>query len=148
MKVFELFNRTEFVSIIPELERYDSKSRQCLDAFKEAFDILKDMTPQETGETMPVEWVHPDGGKPYIKVRNCEGDLWERNLGKEIVLGKGVSLSGAELAARILWSLTFYGFNLKEQEEFAKNLQLCHYLSDCSPIFATTDKKKNYGNDD
>lgn len=140
MKVFELFNRTEFVSIIPELVKYDPKSKQCLDAFKEAFDILKGLTPQNTEETMPVEWMRPTGLAPYIKVRNCEGEFWEKNLGKEIVLGKGVSLSGAELAARILWSLTFYGFNLKEQEEFAKNLQLCHYLSDCNPIFADTNK--------
>lgn len=147
MKVFDLFKRTEFVSIIPELVRYDPKSKQCLNAFREAYDILRGMTPQDTEETMPVEWMKPMGQEPYIKVRNCEGDLWERNLGKEIVLGKGVSLSGAELAARILWSLTFYGFNLKEQEEFVKNLQLCHYLSDCSLIFADTNKRQNNGND-
>ena len=140
MKVFELFNRIEFVSIIPELVKFDHQSKQCLDAYREAYDILRGMTPQDTDETMPVEWMKPMGQEPYIKVRNCEGDLWEKNLGKEIILGKGVSLSEAELSARILWSLTFYGFNLKEQEEFAKNLQLCHYLSDWSPIFASTKK--------
>ena len=140
MKVFELFNKTEFVSIIPELVKFDHKGKQCLDAFKEAYDILRGLSPQDTDETMPVEWMKPMGQEPYIKVRNCEGDFWEKNLGKEIVLGKGVSLSEVELAARILWSLTFYGFNLKEQEEFAKNLQLCHYLSDWSPIFASTKK--------
>lgn len=140
MKVFELFKKIEFVSIIPEIVKFDHKSRQCLDAFKEAYDILRSLSPQDTDETMSVEWMKPNGQEPYIKVRNCEGDFWEKNLGKEIVLGKGVSLSEAELAARILWSLTFYGFNLKEQEEFAKNLQLCHYLSDWSPIFASTKK--------
>ena len=141
MKVFELFNRIEFVSIIPELVKFDHQSKQCLDAYKEAYDILRGMTPQDTDETMPVEWMKPMGQEPYIKVRNCEGDFWEKNLGKEIVIGKGVSLSEVELAARILWSLTFYGFNLKEQEEFAKNLQLCHYLSDWDPIFASSKKK-------
>ena len=141
MKVFELFKRVEFVSIIPELVRFDHQSKQCLDAYKEAYDILRGMTPQDTDETMPVEWMKPMFQKPYIKVMNCEGDFWEKNLGKEIVLGKGVSLSEPKLAARILWGLTFYGFNLKEQEEFAKYLQLCHYLSDWSPIFASTKKK-------
>ncbi|MDO5442585.1 MAG: hypothetical protein Q4G10_02820 [Bacteroidia bacterium] len=140
MKVFELFRKIDFVNIIPAMVRFDPKSRQCIDAFREAYTILKGMTPVESNEKMSVEWMHPDWGEPYIKVRNCEGDFWEKNLGKEIVIGKGVSLSDEELAARILWGLTFYGFNLKEQEEFAKNLQLCHFLSDCSAIFANTKK--------
>ena len=140
MKVFELFNKIEFVSIIPKLVKFDHNSKQCLDAYKEAYDILRGMTPQDTEETMPVEWMKPMCQKPYIKVKNCEGDFWGKNLGKEIIIGKGVSLSEEDLAARILWSLTFYGFNLKEQEDFAKYLQLCHYLSDWSPIFASTKK--------
>ena len=141
MKVFELFNKIEFVSIIPKLVKFDHNSKQCLDAYKEAYDILRGMTPQDTEETMPVEWMKPLNQVPYIKVKNCEGDFWEKNLGKEIVLGRGVSISESELAAKILWGLTFYGFNLKEQEEFAKNLQLCHYLYDCSSIFATSKEK-------
>lgn len=140
MKVHELFNEVGFVSIIQPLVRIDHKNRQGLDAFKKAYDILVSMVPEETDEVLVIEWMQQEKYGAYLKVRNCEGDSWEKNLGKEIVLGPGVILDAEELAARILWSLTFYGINLKEQGEFAKNLQLCHYLSDCNPIFAATNK--------
>ncbi|HUN14779.1 MAG TPA: hypothetical protein PKZ47_07100 [Alistipes sp.] len=42
---------------------------------------------------------------------------WPLNLGKEIVLDEGVELSDAEIAARCLFHITFYGFTPEKVEQ-------------------------------
>jgi len=140
MKVCELFRKVDFVRIIPALVKDDKNSKEFLDAYREAFDILRSMVPNPTEAVITLERTLLDGINPSISVKNCEGDTWENNLGKEIFIGKGINCSDEELTARILKSLTFFGYNLKEKEEFVKNLQLCHFLSGNSVIFAEDNK--------
>lgn len=135
MKVFELFNRVTFIDLVPGLVKNNPKCRQYLDAFREAFDILRKTKPLDNCETVSVELKSDGYDGKVLKVINCESDCWEKNLGKDIVLGKGVTIPDAELAASILSSLTFYGINLKERDNFCENLSLCHFLNDCADIF-------------
>ena len=60
-------------------------------------------------EVISVEWddeqlyeTHP------IRIGNCEGDSWENNLGKRIVIADSIKISREELAAHCLWSTTFF----------------------------------------
>ena len=142
MKLKELLETVEFEDMIEPLVSFDPKAGECLDAYKEAFDILRHTEAKETDRVISVEWVELSSGERYIKPRHCEGDWWDRNLGKEIVVAENVNISMEDVAARILWSLTFYGFNLKEQEEFGNYLSLCHFMSESMPTFAEDKQQK------
>ena len=46
----------------------------------------------------------------WSHVYNCEGDLWECNVAKEVVVANDCNISKEEVLAKILWSCTFYGY--------------------------------------
>ena len=100
-----------FEQIVPHIVRVFPEQKSQIPYYKEAFDILRHMEYAENGETIPVEWVREEDEEPYIHIDNCEGDYWESNLGKRLEIATDVQLSDAELAARCLWSLTFYQFS-------------------------------------
>lgn len=113
MKLHELLERTPFDAIAPHIVRIFPEQTSQLPHYKEAYDILRHTIPSQTNEQIIVRWCRVDekyGDEPYISVGNCEGDLWATNLGKEMVVAEDVKLSNEELAAHIMWSITFYGF--------------------------------------
>ena len=113
MKLLELLERTPFDAIAPHIVRIFPEQTSQLPHYKEAYDILRHTLPSQTNEQIIVRWCRVDekyGDEPYISVGNCEGDLWATNLGKEMVVAEDVKLSNEELAAHIMWSITFYGF--------------------------------------
>lgn len=113
MKLRELLERTPFDAIAPHIVRIFPEQTSQLPHYKEAYDILRHTIPSQTNEQIIVRWCRVDekyGDEPYISVGNCEGDLWATNLGKEMVVAEDVKLSNEELAAHILWCITFYGF--------------------------------------
>lgn len=117
MKLHELLERTPFDAIAPHIVRIFPEQTSQLPHYKEAYDILLHTSPAQTEEQICVRWCRVNeeyGEEPYISVGNCEGDFWESNLGKEVVVAEDVKLSNEELAAHIMWSITFYGFALNK----------------------------------
>lgn len=115
MRLKELLLSTDFNALVPYLlKEGDLAIRQ----YREAYDILCHITPADDSKIrnhkIEVEWHTPDEGfedeEPYINVYNCEGDLWECNVAKEVVVDDDCKLSKEEVIAKILWSCTFYGY--------------------------------------
>ena len=118
MLLGELFGRCAFEEIVPHILREYPEHESQLPYYKEAFDILRHMEYAENGAAIPVEWVREKDEEPYIYIGDCEGDYWESNLGKRLEIADDVHLSDAELAARCLWSLTFYGYSPDDRSYF------------------------------
>lgn len=112
MKLKELFDKYTFDEILPYLkvlepERGDSKYQ-----FREALDLLKHMEPkkEECGEVR-LEWYKDEyDTEGYISVDDLEGVCWDAGLAKEVVVAEDLQLDEKEVAARCLWSITFWGF--------------------------------------
>ncbi|NDV66336.1 DUF6557 family protein [Bacteroides sp. 224] len=115
MKLKQLLQNYSFNSIVPHLVRLYPNQAGSIPAYKGAYDILLHTEEVESDEVMAIKrWKDPDN-EVYIHVTNCEGDSWDWNLGKELVIEDGIVLSGEELAAHCLWSLTFYGFSPRDK---------------------------------
>ncbi len=132
MKFKELLQKVSFDDIAPQLERLlrdiefePNKIRQIIQTRKKSYDILQQMQPEETDKPVRFYMDYYDaehyGEKPRVKMDLYEDDFescpWPLNLGKEIVLDEGVELSDAEIAARCLFHITFYGFTPEKVEQ-------------------------------
>lgn len=109
MKLKELLLSTDFDMLIPALKK---EGYLGIRQYREAYDILCHLIPVDESEIedpqIRVEWVKPVEGyedeEPYINVYNCEGDLWECNVAKEVVVANDCNISKEEVLAR------FFGF--------------------------------------
>ena len=114
MKLNELLQKVSFDDMVPHIIAFEPEHVTQIPYYKEAYDILLHTEAAETDEQITVKWMCDEdelcGETPYIYISNCEGDYWPTNLGKELVLDEGIELSDAELAARCMWSITFYGY--------------------------------------
>lgn len=116
MTVQELFNTIGFPAIAEALRRThrNEKSTECLTGYKEAFDILCNLTfdgcgGEVTFDVTPREEWEDEGSLPLL-ANNVEGDYWENIVGKAVVRPDNNPFTDAELAGAILWGATFYGF--------------------------------------
>ena len=122
MKLKELLLSTDFDALIPALKK---EGYLAIRQYREAYDILCHLTPADESEIknpqIRVEWVKPLEGyedeEPYINVYNCEGDLWESNVAKEVIVDDACRLTKEEVIAKILWSCTFYGYTPQTTQE-------------------------------
>ena len=120
MKLKELLARCDFDSIVPHLLRIYPRHATQLPWYKEAYDILRHTESVDNDGTIRIACCNDDvkyGGEPYIHINNCEGQSWEGCLGAQLDVADDVHIADAELAARCLWSLTFYGFRPDELRE-------------------------------
>ena len=119
----DLILKYEFDTIVPDLTCIEEPVKSNLYAFKEAFDTLRRMTPGNAGGEQIVVSEHvetdDDGSEMerYLHASNCEGEICESALAKEVVLQADVTEIRA--LALILWHITFYGFT-PEHEYFAR----------------------------
>ena len=98
MKLKELLLSTDFDALIPALKKEGSL---VIRQYREAYDILCHLTPVDNSDIenhkIEVEWHTPDEAfedeESYIDVYNCEGDLWECNVAKEVVVADDCNLS-------------------------------------------------------
>jgi len=123
MRLKELLLSCDFKRVVPHIVECDPRQGDMITHYKEAYDILCHTEPVASDETIKIEWHKPDfeGEEPYLYVDDCENDLWENNLGKEVVVGNDVDLPVEGVVAYCLWSLTFWGFNSQERADtFAK----------------------------
>lgn len=121
MTLRNLFTQIPFDKILPFiLKGKDSSAVYC---YKQAYDILLHTDPHENGckdidVNMRVDW---DGTK-YVSASQIEGDWWSTYIDGEIKLADDVKISDEELAYRLLWHLTFYGFSPEEIRQTIEGL--------------------------
>lgn len=123
MTLKELIMKYNFDSIKPELEKRDDKINGRFAGYKEAFDILRMMEPDnefhpEDTPHIEIGWQDSilDDGERWIDVygASCK---WENALAKEIKIANDLDLTETEVLAHILWEMTFFGFTPKQREE-------------------------------
>ena len=150
MKLKELLLSTDFDMLIPALKK---EGYLGIRQYREAYDILCHLTPADESEIknpkIRVEWVKPIEGyedeDPYINVYNCEGDLWECNVAKEVIVDDACRLTKEEVIAKILWSCTFYGYTPQtRQDTFEDRFE--HKMHTCYGTMARKLEQKFYLN--
>lgn len=115
VRLYELFARLSFDELVPTLrticESDPRKITSQLPHFKMAFDELRMIEPEINNNTIDV-----DSAESFVCVEGCQ-DHWNIVLGKIINPESGVTLSDSELAAHILWEITFFGYSEDEMME-------------------------------
>ena len=144
MTLKDLLLKYEFESLVPDLILTDKPAKDNLYAFKEAFDELRRIEPGDPhGEqiVVDIEVDTDDDGKEierYLEASNCEGDLWDASLAKEVIIKADVTELRA--LAQILWHMTFYGFTAEEktmwddvpQNQYERKAALLEYRQHCN----------------
>ena len=118
MTLKELIMKVDFDSLLPYLKKREKKNLDNIYAFREAYDILRDMEPDKDyrGEVTVITTIREDGTK-ITQINFLDDNVWEKELAKELVFPKGMLLSPEELAMRCLWEITFYGFSPADLED-------------------------------
>ena len=158
MTLKDLLLKYEFGTLVPDLILTDIPAKDNLYAFKEAFDELRRMEPGDPhGEQIVVEMevdTDDDGNEieRYLHASNCEGDLWEASLAKEVIIKADVT--DLRALAQILWHMTFYGFTAEEKtmwddvphNQYERKAALLEYRQHCN--YARIKRKKRPLEDD
>lgn len=154
MTLKDLILKYEFDTVVPDLLTVDEPIKDNLFAFKEAFDTLRRMAPGDAqGEQIVVSLeveTEEDGTEieRYLHASNCEGDLWDSSLAKEVVIEADITEIRA--LAQILWHITFFGFTPDFEEGFMppetinnyeRKAYLLEYHQFCN--YAKIKRKKN-----
>ena len=153
MTLKELLLKYEFDTIVPDLVAVDESVKDNLYAFKEAFDTLRRMVPGDAqGEQIVVcleVETEEDGTEieRYLYASNCEGDLWDSSLAKEVVIEADITEIRA--LAQILWHITFFGFTPEHEgyrrhenkNKYERKASLMRYHQFCN--YARIKPKKN-----
>lgn len=110
MTVKELIMEVGFDDLLPYLKEIIVGHFDNIYAFREAYDILRDMQPNPkfAGKV----WIEQE--EDWVSVQSLDGDSWENELAKELVLPKDATLSKEEIAAHCIYDITFYGFSPAE----------------------------------
>ena len=112
MKLKELFDKYTFDEILPYLKAIEPERGDSMYQFREALDLLKHMEPskEDCGDVKLAGYKDEYDTKGYISVDDLEGVRWDAGLAKEVVVAEDLQLDEKEVAARCLWSITFWGF--------------------------------------
>lgn len=153
MTLKELLLKYEFDTVVPDLIAVDESVKDNLYAFKEAFDTLRRMGSGDAqGEQIVVSLeveTEEDGTEieRYLYASNCEGDLWDSSLAKEVVIEADITEIRA--LAQILWHITFFGFTPEHEgyrrhenkNKYERKASLMRYHQFCN--YARIKPKKN-----
>lgn len=110
MTVKELIMEVGFNDLLPYLKEIIVGHLDNIYAFREAYDILRGMKPNP--EFAGKVWIEQE--EDWVSVQSLDGDSWENELAKELVLPKNATLSKEEIAAHCIYNITFYGFSPAE----------------------------------
>jgi hypothetical protein len=153
MTLKDLILKYEFDTIVPDLLTVDQPIKDNLYAFKEAFDTLRRMAPGDAGGEQIVVSLEVETEKDgteverYLHASNCEGDLWDSSLAKDVVIEADITEIRA--LAQILWHITFFGFTPEHEgyrrhenkNEYERKASLLRYHQFCN--YARIKPKKN-----
>ena len=113
MTVKELIMEVEFDDLLPYLKEIIVGHLDNIYAFREAYDILRDMQPNP--EFVGRVWIEQE--EDWISIQSLDADFWENELAKELVLPPNTTLSKEKIAAHCIYDITFYGFSPAERIE-------------------------------
>lgn len=118
MTVKDLIMEVKFDDLLPYLKEIIVGHLDNIYAFREAYDILRNMQPNS--EFIGKVWIEQE--EDWVSVQSLDADFWENELAKELVLPKNATLNKKEIAAHCIYDITFYGFSPAEIiENFWKN---------------------------
>lgn len=113
MTVKELIMEVGFDDLLPYLKEIIVGHYDNIYAFREAYDILRDMQPNP--EFVGKVWIEQE--EDWISIQSLDADFWENELAKELVLPPNTTLSKEKIAAHCIYDITFYGFSPAERIE-------------------------------
>jgi len=121
----ELLHQVTFEEIAPYIGKYGSKEGIAL--YKTHYDMLRLLEPREGEDdektvTVSNAELDYDFEEPHLDAYPIEGCYWEVALSKEIIVDPDVQATWAEIAARLLWHTSFYGFTPEQQDECFERL--------------------------
>lgn len=119
MRLRQLLKSVSFDRIVPFIKQSDQPDDVC--HYKQAYDILLHTTAAEDGcSDIEVSKREDYDGTKYISASQIEGCAWSRYIDGEVILEDGIDVPNEELAFKLLWHLTFYGYS---QEESTANIE-------------------------
>lgn len=113
MTVKDLIMEVKFDGLLPYLKEIIVGHLDNIYAFREAYDILRNMQPNS--EFIGKVWIEQE--EDWVSVQSLDADFWENELAKELVLPKNATLSKEKIAAYCIYDITFYGFSPAERIE-------------------------------
>lgn len=120
MTLKELITEVSFHELLPYLKEHEPEHIDSIYAYREAYDILRNMKPaKDFGGKIYVEWHGGEweGEEKWIGVGPMHDCTWEEDLAKEIVVADDIHLTKTEIAMHCLWEITYWGFSPAERQE-------------------------------
>ena len=116
----ELIMGHDFDSIVPELKKIDDHAERSLAGYKEGYDTLRLMGPdqnfdEEDIKEIELSWCGEDDEERWIGSTGT-GFEWEKALAKQVKVADDLQLTEEEIIAHCLYELTFFGFTPQEYE--------------------------------
>lgn len=120
MTLQEIFKSVRFEDMVKYLIDIESQVFENLYCFKEAFDVLRMMEAKE-GKNIPIEIERViddfDEEPPFLSVSFKVREEWDCMLSRIVEVNENTDATIQEIAATILWEMTFYGFSPEEESE-------------------------------
>ena len=131
MTFSELIKAQSWPSVEATLMMYFPKYQSSLSGFKRAFNKLQNMEPQQNTDTLKLERIDAENVNITTVCDDKEYSItiapWDEILGNHIDAQSIAKFSQPEIAAFVLWELTFYGFDeetiKKKTDEWLKDLK-------------------------
>ena len=116
MTLRELLTQILFDNIVPYIKRSEQPDDVC--HYKQAYDILLHTAPCEAGcHDVHVGIYREQDGAEYVDAGQIEGCWWNEYIDGNIIIEEGIEVSLEELAFRLLWHLTFFGYSQEQNNE-------------------------------
>ena len=119
MTLQEIFKSVRFEDMVKYLIDIESQVFENLYCFKEAFDVLRMMEAKE-GKNIPIEIervIDDFDEEPFLSVSFKVREEWDCMLSRIVEVNENTDATIQEIAATILWEMTFYGFSPEEESE-------------------------------
>ena len=121
MTLRELLTQTAFDNIVPYIKRSKQPDDVC--HYKQAYDILLHTAPCEAGcHDVYVGIYREQDGAEYVGASQIEGCWWNEYIDGNIIIEEGIEVSQEELAFRLLWHLTFFGYSQEQSDEMLQTM--------------------------
>lgn len=124
MTLKELIMKVEFDSLFPYLKIIESKHADSWSAYREAYDILRNMEAvdnERAGQALIEFNDESEYPTHRISIHWLDDNSWDVELAKELVMPEGIEVCNEELAAYCLWEITYYGFS-PDENSFVERL--------------------------
>ncbi|MCS3017706.1 hypothetical protein NXU95_15205 [Phocaeicola vulgatus] len=115
MTVKELFLSVSFDESLPFLEKWESDHLDNIYAFREAYDILRNMKTNIDYHGEVIISCNKENDDQSIEIIRSDDDVWENELAKEVIFKDVNQTDIREIAMQCLWEMTFYGFSPTER---------------------------------